>query len=160
MKFKTCRKCKEDFFSKNKLYIYFKAYKRKNKNINKIVFNTKIALIIFIIKITIIFINNNEIINNEQKKIEKTTYFINFECFIIKLISKKISNIKLVFRKWHFIILIMFFALREIKVIICVNLKCIISLINKKFLKEILLNVLIKKIKKISTLKKSTLLNI
>ena len=41
----------------------------------------------------------------------------------------------------------MFFVLREVKIIICVNLKCIISLINKKFLKEILLNVLIKKIK-------------
>ena len=41
----------------------------------------------------------------------------------------------------------MFFALRKIRIIIYVNLGCIMSLINKKFLKEILLNVLIKRIK-------------
>ena len=41
----------------------------------------------------------------------------------------------------------MIFILREIKIIIYVNLKCIILLINKKFLKEILINVLIKRIK-------------
>ena len=79
MKFKTCRKCKKDFFSKNKLYIYFKIYKNKIKNINKIIFNlvindfknvifidnSKIAFIIFITKIIIIFVNNNEVVNNE-----------------------------------------------------------------------------------------------
>ena len=99
MKFKTYRKCKESFFSRNKLYIYFKAYKKKVKNINKIVFNIKIAFIIFVTKIMIIFVNNNEIINNKQKKIEETIYFVNFECFIIKSISKKISNTKFVFKK-------------------------------------------------------------
>ena len=113
IKFKTCRKYKKDFFSKNKLHIHFKVYKNKIKNINKIIFNlviddfknvifndnSRIAFIIFIIKITIIFINNNEIINNEQKNIEKTIYFVNFDYFIIKLISKKTLNIKLVFRK-------------------------------------------------------------
>ena len=41
----------------------------------------------------------------------------------------------------------MFFVLREVKIIIYVNSKCIISLIDKNFLKEILLNILIKRIK-------------
>ena len=79
MKFKTCRKYKKGFFSKNKLYFYFKIYKNKIKDINKIVFNLiiddlknvtfinnpRITFIILITKITIIFINDNEIINNE-----------------------------------------------------------------------------------------------
>ena len=79
MKFKICRKCKKDFSSKNKLYIYFKIYKNKIKNINKIVFNfiiddlksvilndnLEIIFIIIVINITIIFVNNNEIINGE-----------------------------------------------------------------------------------------------
>ena len=75
------------------------------------------------------------------------TYFINLDCFIIELMSKKISNIKLIFKKWHFVILIIFFVLLKAKIIICINLKCIISLINKKNLKEILLYIEIKKIK-------------
>ena len=41
----------------------------------------------------------------------------------------------------------MFFVLLKEKIIIYINSKCIISLINSKFLKEILLNVKIKKIK-------------
>ena len=65
MKFKMCRKCKKGFFLRNKLYAHFKVYKRKNKNINKIVFNTKTAFIIFVTKIIIILINNNEIINDK-----------------------------------------------------------------------------------------------
>ena len=65
MKFKMCRKCKESFFLRNKLYIHLKAYKKKVKNINKIVFNMKIVFIIFITEIMIIFINNNEIVNNK-----------------------------------------------------------------------------------------------
>ena len=79
MKFKICRKCKKDFSSKNKSYIYFKIYKNKIKNINKIVFNfiiddlksvilndnLEIIFIIIVINITIIFVNNNEIINGE-----------------------------------------------------------------------------------------------
>ena len=113
IKFKTCRKCKKDFPSKNKLHIYLKTYKNKINNINKIVFNLvindlkniifidnlKIAFAILITKIMIIFINDNEIINNEQKEIEGTIYFINFEYFIIESISKKTSNIKLAFKK-------------------------------------------------------------
>ena len=114
-----CRKCKKDFFSGNKLYIHLKICKNKIKDINKIVFNLvidnlnviddlknvifnnnlKIAFIIFVTKITIIFINDNEIVNNEQEIIEKTIYFVNLDYFIIKLISKKTSNTKLVFKK-------------------------------------------------------------
>ena len=108
-----CRKCKKSFFSKNKLYIYFKVYKNKIKNINKIVFNfviddfknitfiddSKIAFVIFVIKTTIIFISDNEVVNNEQKKIEEIIYFVNLECFIIELISKKTSNIEFAFQK-------------------------------------------------------------
>ena len=113
MKFKTYRKCKKGFFSKNKLHIHFKIYKNKIKDINKIVFdfvnnkfkniifnfnnNLKNAFAIVITNFIIIFINNNEIV--EQKKIEKITYFINFDYFIIELISKKASNIKLIFKK-------------------------------------------------------------
>ena len=112
MKFKTYRKCKKCFFLKNKLHIYFKTCKDKIKDINKIVFNlviddfknvifnnnSKTAFVIFITKIMIIFINN-KIINDEQKKIKKTIYFVNLDYFIIKSISKKTSNIKFVFRK-------------------------------------------------------------
>lgn len=59
----------------------------------------------------IIFINENNFNINEQYKIEKITYFINFNYFIIKSMSKKTSNTKLVFKKQHFITLIMFFTL-------------------------------------------------
>ena len=52
-----------------------------------------------IIDFTIIFVKKNEHNINEQKKIEKMTYFINFDCFIIELVSKKVSNTKLAFRK-------------------------------------------------------------
>ena len=78
MKFKTCRKCKEDFFSKNKLYIYFKTCKNKIKGINKIVFDSaddkfkdvifnfnndlENAFAIVITNFAIIFIDNNEIV--------------------------------------------------------------------------------------------------
>ena len=72
---------------------------------------------------------------------------MNSDCSIIELISEKASNIGLVFRKWHFVILIIFFALLAERVIICVNLKCIMSLINRNFLKEILSNIEIKKIR-------------
>ena len=113
MKLKTYRKCKEDFFSKNKLHIHLKIYKSKIKDINKIVFDFiddkfknvifnlnddfENAFAIIITNFTIIFINNDEII--EQKEIEKMTYFINLNYFIIESISKKTSNIKLIFRK-------------------------------------------------------------
>ena len=115
MKFKIYRKCKKSFFSRNKLYIHFKSCKIKIKNINKIVFdfaddefkdvvynfnnNSKNAFVIVIANFTIIFINNNEVVINEQKKIEEITYFVNFDYFIIELISEKTSNIRLIFRK-------------------------------------------------------------
>ena len=115
IKFKTCRKYKKDFFLRNKLHAYFKTYKDKIKDINKIVFNLAMTLLknvnfnfndnlenVFIIIITnfaIIFINNDEIIIDEQKKIEKTTYFVNLDYFIIESMSKKISNIELIFKK-------------------------------------------------------------
>ena len=82
------------------------------------------------------------------------TYFVDSNCFIIELVSKKTSNIKLVFKKWHFVILIIFFILLTERVIICVNSKCIMSLINRKFLKEILSNIEIKKIKMNINIKK------
>ena len=41
----------------------------------------------------------------------------------------------------------MFFVLRRARIIIYINLKCIISLIDKKIFKFFLLNILIKKIK-------------
>ena len=113
MKFKICRKCKKGFFSKNKLYAHFKICKNKIKNINKIVsdpVNDKFKNVIFnfnddfenafaiiITNSIIIFINNNEIV--EQKKIKKIIYFINFDYFIIELMSKKTSNIRLIFKK-------------------------------------------------------------
>ena len=95
------------------MYAYFKTYKNKIKNINKIVFdfvndkfkniifnfndNLKNAFAIIIINSAITFINNNEIV--EQKEIEETIYFVNFDYFIIELMSKKISNIELIFKK-------------------------------------------------------------
>ena len=98
---------------KNKLHIHFKTCKNKIKNINKIVFdfiddklknvilnlndNSENAFTIIIINFAIIFINDDKII--EQKKIEKTIYFINLDYFIIKSMSKKTSNIKLTFKK-------------------------------------------------------------
>ena len=146
MKSKTYRKCKEGFSSKNKLHFHLKIYKNKIKDINRIT-GSQEAFIIIIINFMIIFVKKNEHNINEQKKIEKTTYFVNSDCFIIKLISEKTSNTGLAFRKWHFVILIIFFALLTKRVIICVNSKCIISLIDKNFLKEILSNIEIKKIR-------------
>ena len=72
---------------------------------------------------------------------------MNLDCFIIELISEKTSNIEFVFKKWHFVILTIFFILLTKRVIIYINSKCIISLIDKKILKEILLNIEIKKIR-------------
>ena len=98
MKSKIYRKCKEGFSSKNKLHFYLKICKDKIKNINRII-NFQKAFVTIIIKFTIIFIKKNKYNINEQKKIEKTTYFVNSNCFIIELISKKTSNTKLAFRK-------------------------------------------------------------
>ena len=97
-----------------------------------------------------------------KKKLKKTTYFVNSNCLIIESISKKTPNTKLVFKKWHFVTLIIFFVLLTKKIIIYINSKCIISLIDKNFLKEILSNIEIKKIrininiKKIGTSKHMT----
>ena len=52
-----------------------------------------------IINFIITLIKENEHNINEQKKIEKTTYFVNSNCFIIESISEKTSNIEFVFRK-------------------------------------------------------------
>ena len=66
---------------------------------------------------------------------------------------------KIRFQKITFCELIMFFILLKEKVIIYINSECIMSLINKKLLKGILLNIENKKIKmsinirKINTLK-------
>ena len=98
MKSKIYRKCKKDFFSENKLHSHLKVYKNKIKNINRIIDFQK-TFVTIIINFTIIFVKENEHNINEQKKIEKTTYFVNSDYFIIESISEKISNIKLVFRK-------------------------------------------------------------
>ena len=98
MKSKTCRKCKEDFFSKNKLHFHLKICKSKIKNINRII-DFQEAFVTIIIDFTIILIKKNEYNINEQKKVEETTYFVNSDYFIIELISEKTSNIGLVFRK-------------------------------------------------------------
>ena len=98
---------------KNKLHIYFKIYKIKIKDINKIVFDFidnkfknvilnlnddfENAFMIIITNFIIIFINDDEVV--EQKEIEEIIYFINFNYFIIESMSKKISNIKLIFKK-------------------------------------------------------------
>ena len=153
MKSRIYRKCKKDFFSKNKLHFYLKIYKNKIKNINRIIDFQK-ALIIIIIDFTITFIKKNEYNINEQKKIEDTTYFVNSDYLIIESISKKTSNIKLAFRKWHFVILIIFFILLTKRVIIYINSKCIMSLIDKKFLKKVLSNIEIKKIRMNINIKK------
>ena len=103
MKFKTCRKCKEDFFSENKLYAYLKSFKKKIKNVNQIINeinkNSQKTLIIIIINFIIILINENEFNINKQKKIKERTYFVNLNYFIIESISKKTLNIKLAFKK-------------------------------------------------------------
>ena len=78
MKFKIYQKCKKVFFLKNKLHAHFKTYKNKIKNINKIVFDfiddkfknvifnlnndLENAFTIIITNFTIIFINDNEIV--------------------------------------------------------------------------------------------------
>ena len=98
MKSRTYRKCKKGFFSENKLHSHLKIYKDKIKNINRII-NSQKAFVTIIINFTITLVKENEHNINEQKKIEKTTYFVNFDCFIIELISKKTPNTELVFRK-------------------------------------------------------------
>ena len=146
MKSRIYRKCKKDFSLKNKLHFHLKVCKSKVKNINRITDSQK-TFIIIIINFIITLIKENEHNINEQKKIEKTTYFVNSDYFIIELISKKASNIELAFRKWHFVILIIFFTLLTERVIIYINSKCIMSLIDKKILKKILSNIEIKKIR-------------
>ena len=98
MKSRIYRKCKEGFFSKNKLHFHLKVCKNKVKNINRII-DSQEALVIIIINFIIILVKENEHNINEQKKIEKTTYFVNSDYPIIELVSKKTSNIELVFRK-------------------------------------------------------------
>ena len=98
MKSRIYRKCKKGFFSKNKLHSHLKICKNKIKNINRNIDSQK-ALVTIIINFIITLIKENEHNINEQKKVEETTYFVNLNCSIIELISKKTSNIKLVFRK-------------------------------------------------------------
>ena len=59
MKSRTYRKCKEDFFSKNKLHSHLKICKNKIKNINRII-DFQEAFIMIIINFMIIFIKKNE----------------------------------------------------------------------------------------------------
>ena len=98
MKSRIYRKCKKGFSSKNKLHFHLKICKGKIKNINRII-NSQKAFITIIINFMIIFVKENEHNINEQKKIENITYFVNFDYFIIELISEKTSNTKLVFKK-------------------------------------------------------------
>ena len=98
MKSRTYRKYKKKFSSKNKLHSHLKICKNKIKNINRII-NSQKALATIIINFIITFIKKNKHNINEQKKIEKTTYFANSNCFIIELISKKTPNTELVFKK-------------------------------------------------------------
>ena len=73
MKLRTCRKCKKDFFLKNKLHSHLKICKNKIKNINRIT-DFQEAFVIIIIDFTITLVKENEHNINEQKKIEETTY--------------------------------------------------------------------------------------